>query len=115
MRFISTRVHGVLDYVTGLGLLVAPAMLGVRNPKAAAVPRALGAGALAYSLLTDYELGVIRKLPMGRHLQMDAVSGLSLAASPWLLGFDRDVRVPHVAVGLFELAAAVTTKTEPKR
>ena len=113
MRFIPTRVHGVLDYVSGAGLLLAPTLLGFRNARAAAVPRIIGGGALAYSLLTDYELGAVRKLPMTRHLQMDAVSGATLAASPWLFGFADDVRAPHVALGLFELIAAFTTKTVP--
>lgn len=111
---LSTRVHGVLDYLTGAVLLLLPWVLGfgAKGPEGW-VLLGLGAGVVAYSLLTDYELGAARKLQMPVHLWMDALGGVLLAASPWLLGFDERVWVPHVAVGLFELAAAAFTDTVP--
>ena len=39
-------------------------------------------GAIAYSLFTDYELGLVRTIPMGAQLRLDAASGILLAASP---------------------------------
>lgn len=115
MRFISTRTHGAIDYATGAGLLAAPALLGIGDePAAARVLRAAGLAATAYSLLTDYELGVAGVIPMPAHLAMDAASGALLAASPWLLGFaDKGprYRLPHVAVGAAEILAALTSKT----
>ena len=115
MRIISTRAHGAVDYVTGAGLLAAPALLGIGDePAAARALRAAGAVATVYSLLTDYELGVARIIPMPAHLAMDAASGVLLAASPWLFGFaDRGprYRLPHVAIGVAEILAALTSKT----
>jgi hypothetical protein len=46
----------------------------------------LGLGAIAYSLFIDYELGVVRTIPMTAHLGLDAGSGVILAASPWIFG-----------------------------
>jgi hypothetical protein len=112
MRFLTTRVHGVLDYLVGALLILVP-LLGHWPGPAAAVPIALGAAALVYSLLTDHELGVARKLPMQVHLWLDALSGLVLAASPWLFGFDQQMWVPHVAAGLFEVVVAFFTNTIP--
>ena len=77
------------------------------------MPVALGAGALLYSLLTDYELGLVRALPMTLHLGLDFCSGALLAVSPWLFGFADDVWLPHVAFGLFEIGAALLTQTLP--
>jgi hypothetical protein len=116
MRLIPTRIHGMLDYLMGLLLIAAPWLLGFADEGSAArwVPVILGAGVIAYSLLTRYELGVARLIPMPVHLALDAGGGLLLAASPWLFGFADRVWVPHVVFGLLELGAAVMTKTVPE-
>ena len=114
MRFVPTRVHGMLDYLVGALLVIVP--LVVSSPGSGArfrVPAALGAGAIVYALATDYELGVVRLLPMPAHLALDALSGVLLAASPWLFGFADRVRAPHLLAGLFEIAAAAVTRTTP--
>ena len=110
MRFIPTYLHGILDYLVGILLIVAPWILGFAAGGAETwVPVALGIGAIMYSLLTDYELGAVRMIGMPTHLILDAMSGLLLAASPWLFGFDERVFVPHLVLGLFEIAAAALT------
>ena len=115
MRIISTKTHGVLDYLTGTTLLAAPKLLGLEDePSAARVLRLAGGGATAYSLLTDYELGAIRLLPMSVHLALNAASGVLLASSPWLFGFAKGGTrywLPHALVGATEILAAATTKT----
>ena len=114
MRFISTRVHGVLDYLMGMVLIAAPWMLGFADNSAATwVPVLLGVGTIIYSLFTDYELGVFRGISMRGHLWLDALSGIFLAASPWLFGFSDRVSTPHVVLGVFEVIAALTTRTVP--
>ena len=114
MRFIPTRLHGVLDYLVGALLIVAPWLFGfARGGAETWLPVILGAGALFYSLFTDYELGVVRRLGMGAHLGLDAASGVLLAASPWLFGFSEAVFWPHLILGLFEVVAALTTRTTP--
>ncbi len=115
MRVISTRTHGLLDYVTGPTLLSAPRLLGLGDvPASARVFRLAGGGAMLYSMLTDYELGVVKLIPMPLHLAMDAASGALLASSPWLFGFAKEGPrhwVPHVLAGTTEMLAAATTKT----
>jgi hypothetical protein len=116
VRFIPTRVHGVLDYLTAGMLIAAPALLGLRKGGAQTwLPVALGAGTIAYSLLTDYELGLVKVIPMPVHLALDAANGALLSASPWLFGFADEVSTPHVGLGLFEIAAAATSQTAPGR
>lgn len=114
MRFLPTRIHGALDYLVGLLLIVAPWLLGFADGTAAQyVPQALGVAALIYALLTDYELGVVRLIPMPVHLMLDAGSGVLLAASPWLFGFADRVFWPHLILGLVEVGAALVTRTVP--
>ena len=115
MRIISTKAHGAIDYLTGAGLLAAPSLLGISDePAAAQTLRAAGLAATAYSLLTDYEFGLVRVTPMPVHLAMDAAGGVLLAASPWLFGFagrGPRFRLPHAFVGASEVLAALAIKT----
>lgn len=115
MRFIPTRIHGMLDYLVGIILIVSPWVLGFSEGGAETwVPVILGASAVIYSILTRYELGLFRVIPMPTHLVLDGLSGVVLATSPWLFGFADHVWVPHVVLGLFEIAAALCTETTPR-
>ncbi len=115
MALFSTKIHGVLDYATGGALLSAPNLLGLGDvPASARVLRLAGGGAALYSVLTDYELGAVKLVPMPVHLALDAASGALLASSPWLLGFAKEgprYWLPHALVGAFEMLAAATSKT----
>ncbi|MHB1225260.1 MAG: SPW repeat domain-containing protein, partial [Gemmatimonadaceae bacterium] len=80
MRFLPTRIHGVLDYLVGLLLVAAPWLLDLdRGGAGTWVPVILGAGAIVYSLFTDYELGLVCSIGMPVHLALDAASGVVLA------------------------------------
>jgi hypothetical protein len=114
MRIIPTRVHGILDYLVGALLIAAPWLFQFDHGGAETwVPVVLGAGAILYSLCTDYELGAVRRIPMSTHLMLDLSSGVLLAASPWLFGFRDLVWVPHVVVGLVEIGTALMTQRVP--
>jgi hypothetical protein len=111
MRFIPTQVHGVLDYLTAGVLIAAPSMLGFRKHGMQTwLPIALGVGTIGYSLLTDYELGVFKIIPMPMHLALDAANGALLAGSPWLFGFAEEVSAPHLGLGLFELVVTASSQ-----
>lgn len=45
---------------------------------------------------------------------LDTVSGIFLATSPWLLGFSDKVFLPHLALGLIIIGAAIITSIKPK-
>jgi SPW repeat len=114
MRFIPTRVHGMLDYASGLLLIVAPYLFGFADGTSAQyLPQVLGAGILLMSLITDYELSLTKLIPMPVHLGVDAAGGLLLAASPWLFGFADRVYWPHLILGLVEIGAGLMTRTTP--
>lgn len=114
MRFISTRTHGVIDYLMGALLIVAPYLLGFADGTAAQwSPQILGAALIGASLLTDYELGVVRVIPMPVHLFLDIAAGALLAVSPWLFGFADRVYWPHLILGLLEIGTGLMTSTTP--
>ncbi|HYO15635.1 MAG TPA: hypothetical protein VE685_20755 [Thermoanaerobaculia bacterium] len=116
MRFIPTRVHGVIDYLWGVLFASSPWLFGYgRGGAETWVAVAFGAGAILYSLLTDYEVGVFRVLSMRAHLVLDVLGGAVLAASPWLFGFADLVRAPHLGFGLFSVVAGLITETVPRK
>lgn len=114
MHLISTRTHGILDYIIGLVLILAPWLL--QFPAAGAqtwIPVILGIGIILYSLLTNYELGAARAISMPAHLWMDGIGGLFLGISPWLFGFAEMVYLPHLIIGILEVGAAAMTDPTP--
>jgi hypothetical protein len=116
MHILSTRTHGIIDYLMGLVLIVAPYLLGFATGGPEQwVPMTLGIAMIVYSLATDYEFGVARVLPMPAHLVLDGLAGLLLAASPWLFGFADRVYWPHLILGLLELGTSVMTDPRSRR
>jgi hypothetical protein len=112
-RVIPTQAHAVLDYLTGGTLVAAPRLLGLSGTTAGKVLQMAGGIATAQSLMTDYELGLVKVIPMRAHLTLDAVSGAMVAASPWLFGFANNGTrywLPHAIVGTTEILAAATTR-----
>ena len=97
----------------GALLIASPWIFGFSNNSSATyVPVALGLGTLIYSLLTDYEPGLVKVIPFKVHLVLDVLSGMLLAASPWIFGFASQVSMPHVVLGLLEVIASVTTQNQ---
>jgi hypothetical protein len=112
MRFIETKTHGILDYLTGILLILSPWIFDFNEGGAETIiPVLLGAGVIMYSLLTDYEMGGSYKISMKTHLLLDFLSGALLAASPWIFGFNDDVWQPHLIIGIMEMLVSVCTKT----
>jgi len=116
MRFIPTKFHAPLDYIVGAALIAAPWIFQFSDVQAAMVVSiVLGIGLIAYSLVTDYELGVWRVAPMAVHNIIDIAAGALLAVSPWIFGFadeSANVWLPFVIVGLAAIFLGLTTKQE---
>lgn len=119
IRFVPTMVHGVLDYVGGIGLMASPFIFGFVSLGgiAVALPIVLGVGLVTYSLLTDYELGVPswRVVPVWLHLSMDFSAAGLLAVAPFVFGYaDEGLKVwlPQVVSGLAVMVLALVTKTD---
>ena len=113
MRFIPTRYHAPLDYIVGVALIAAPWIFQFSEHTAPTILSiVLGIGLIAYSLFTNYELGVWKVAPMAVHNLIDVAAGTFLALSPWLFGFANEsanVWVPHLVVGLAAIFLGLTT------
>ena len=105
-RPIGSRLHGALDYLTGTTLVGVSRLPGVRGRFAGQALLTAGAAHLAYSLVTDYELGALRKLPYRVHLVLDAAGAGALALAGAVRSDPIDRFLP-VGVGLYELGAVL--------
>src|SRR5688500_15596375 len=73
LGLIPTKIHGVIDYLTGVTLLAAPYLFGFADGTAAQwVPTIIGLMIIGQSLITRYELSMAKIIPMPTHLMLDA-------------------------------------------
>lgn len=111
MKFISPGLHGLLDYIVGAFLIVSPWVFQIQGISDAAWLLTIsGILTIIYSMFTDYEVGVFRKLPMSVHLTADMLSGLFIGISPWALGFADQVWLPHLIIGAVEVLVVLLTQ-----
>lgn len=115
MNILSTRTHGMIDYLTGALLILAPYLFGFSTGGIEQwIPQLLGLAILGMSLITRYELSVAKIVPLSIHLGVDFAGGLLLAVSPWLFGFADLIWWPHLLIGLMEIAVAAITERQPR-
>jgi hypothetical protein len=111
---ISTRIHGILDYVVSALVVALPWIFDfARGGAETWVPVLLGTSSIMYSLLTNYEYGVFKLIPMPSHLLLDVVSGIMLTLSPWLFDFQDEVHWPHLTFGILEVLVVSVSSSVP--
>ena len=88
-RFITRKIHSLLDYPVAISLMVMPFVLnlGQSNPFALWLSVGTGVAALVLTLFTDHETGVFRVLPYSFHLAVDFSVAIVFLIVPFALGF----------------------------
>ncbi len=119
MKVLSPKIHGIIDYIVAIALLLAPNLFGFADVGGVAVmvPRVIGVLILAQALITKFDVGVLKIMPFSLHLMMDYVIGAVLAASPFIFGFNdqpTNVWLPHVVVGIMIIGEALMTDANRK-
>jgi hypothetical protein len=112
VRFLPTRVHGGLDYALGLALMAVSYVARAQDGAAMRwIPALLGFGLILYSLVTDYELGALRLLPLRAHLALDAAGGLVLIGLAAAGAHSMRNWLPMGVLGLLEIGSSLCTQT----
>lgn len=110
MKFIDSKTHGILDYMSGVLFIASPWLFNFSNQDTAMlIPIIVGLMIIVLSAMTNYELGLIHAIPLNVHLTIDVLTGLFLMASPWIFDFADIVMWPHVIFGALEVGAGVFT------
>ncbi|WP_299474605.1 hypothetical protein [uncultured Roseibium sp.] len=89
IRFVTKTIHAYLDYPVAIALIALPMVLGLgqSSPVAFWLSVVTGIAALALTILTDHETGLIRVVPYSFHLIVDFAVGVVFLAAPFVLGF----------------------------
>ena len=117
MRRLSSRIHGVLDYIVGIFLVLTPWLFGYVTVGAPETWLAIGGGSavIVYSLLTDYELGVWRQLEFRAHLWLDGLVGFTLLIWAWLFAAaEWALWMPHLVAGVLLVVMPLLSEKEPQ-
>ena len=109
MRMLSTSIHGIADYAVGLVVLLLPYFYDMHGtPKA--ILLLLGGSALVYSLLTDYEFGLLPIIPFRSHLALDMLFAALMIAASMLVSFPQSSRVVVAGLGVLAILVVVLTR-----
>lgn len=85
MKIINSRVHGIIDYLVVVFLLAAPGLFGL--PETTALfTYVLGGIHLALTILTKFELGLIKLIPFPIHGWIELVVAIALVGVAFYLG-----------------------------
>jgi hypothetical protein len=110
MKPISTRTHGIIDYAYAGALIALPFLLRW-NRRASRLSIGTGLATLGVSMMTNYECGLVRLLPMKAHLAVDAAETSMLMGAPKTLG-SMDDGAGRILAMFGALGAAVGAMTQ---
>lgn len=115
MKIINTRLHGIFDYLTAVALFMPWFSNFYTGGGDTRIFAALAGLTLLISLLTDYEFGLIKLIPMQLHLVFDVLSALFLITMPWTLPVYHYHFYWPVILGLGELLVVVLSSSKAYR
>ena len=79
---ISTRLHGLMDYLWSALLIFSPWLFGFAGERVNRdIALILGSAVALYSFCTDYEFGVMKGIPRQIHLTVDMLVGVFLGSA----------------------------------
>ena len=87
---VPARVHGMLDYVLGAVLVLAPFVLGFDDDTATTVSVVAGVAELLVGATTAWGPGLVKLIPPAVHGIVDYIFTAALIVAPFVFGFDGD-------------------------
>lgn len=120
MRFITTRAHTIIGLIVGVLLIFSPNIFGFNDHMAAStVALVVGIFIVLSELISTSPYSPLKLVPMKAHIVVDVITGLFLAASPWIFNFmdnaQKEQWVPHLVVGILIVGYALLTRVADDR
>jgi hypothetical protein len=112
---VSPALHGLLDYVLGVVLVLAPFVLGFDDDTATAVAVVAGIAELIVAATTAWSRGIIKLIPPAVHGVIDYVFTVALIVAPFIFGFSEDGRALtfFLVLGIGGLLLVAATRFVP--
>lgn len=109
---IPRFVHGILEYVAAVVLVVAPFVLDYDKGSAKATSIVAGLLLVVLAATTEGVTGIVDQLGVQAHAVLDVVFAGLLVAAPFLFGFssDGEPTALFVGLGLADLVLFVATR-----
>ena len=109
---LSLKTHNLLDYALGAFLLLCPSLFGFSGVSSARNTFLnLGFGLVGYSFFTRYRYSLFKLIPLGFHMFLDVVLGISMILAPWVLGYRPLITTGQYALHWIVGAAAILMVT----
>ena len=89
-RSIGSLVHGMIDYLLVIILVIGPGVSGFRG-RQAMLCYGLAALHLLLTIFTRYPLGISKHVRFPIHGALEFLVGALMLVGPWLAGFERGV------------------------
>lgn len=114
---IPRFVHGAIEYIAAVLLIVAPFLLAFDSGAAVALSVVSGVVLIAVAASTEGPTSLIDSLPITVHLMVDFVLAVVLIASPFLFGFSDETEPTafFLGLGVLHLLVTIGTRFEPPR
>lgn len=111
MKFLTPTVHGALDYIAAITLIIAPFVLGLQG-LALWMSVAAGAGLIVYSLITDYAYSIAKAIPFPMHIILDTTAAITFIAAPFIFSFSDVAQIYYWVMGVGVLMVVLVTKKQ---
>ena len=114
IRIISPSVHGVLDYMSAIVLILAPSVLELNeiSPYAYWLSVIAGIILILYSLMTDYEFSIGMLIPLKTHLVIDFSAGVLFILWPFIFDFTGLALAYYLVMGFGILLVVGLTQSD---
>lgn len=85
MLKLNSKIHGIIDYGVVIFLWLSPTLFGLLK-FTSIFTYILGGIHLLLTITTDFELGVIKRIPLNLHGLIELIVSLALVGAAFLLG-----------------------------
>ncbi len=114
MQVLTPTLHGALDYIAAVGLIIFPLLLGFSG-LSAWLSVAGGVGLIAYSLLTDYTFSLAGVLSFKTHLILDLTAAATFAIAPFLFGWTGIVMAYYLVMSGGVIVVVTLSNSQPQQ